>query len=96
MEDSWDTKARGGRGSTTIGSSPELPLSGTCGGTALEKESRKVSLALGLLGKPKRARELGVLCWCEWKARMGSCQLRGRGSLRACAHGISSIPEYGL
>lgn len=45
MEDSWDTKARGGRGSTTIESSPELPLSGTGEGAGLVKESRKVSLA---------------------------------------------------
>lgn len=53
-------------------------------------------MVLGLLGKPKRSQELGVLHQCEQRGWVESCQLRGKGSLGACAHGISSVPEYGL
>ena len=51
----------------------------------------------GLLqqGFPEDVRiDLSVIVAVEGQG--GSCQLRGKSSRGACAHGISSVPEFGL
>lgn len=84
-----------GRSSTTVGSSPELPVWDTQRNSFGEGRQKSAS-CLGFAEATEKAQELEVLCGCEQRGRVGSCRLRGKGSLRACAHGISSVPEYGL
>lgn len=80
----WDENARRGRGSTTVGNSPGLPLSGTGRGEDLGKKRQESTSGLGLGGEAQESPGVGVLCGCEWY-KVGSCQLRGKGSLGACA-----------